>query len=111
MAAAIPLAIGAVAGGISAEEEKRDARRFNRAAAEANRYADVTGHRTQMRREGPGFFGGAIKGAGTFAPLMGAFGGAPAAAPQKVTGMQTGGMTGRFDALNPQQNTPFGTIA
>ena len=81
MAAAIPLAIGAVAGGISAADEERQTARFNRAAAEGNKFADVTGHRTALRR-GPagGVFGGALKGASTFGGLASAFGGGGGAA-------------------------------
>ena len=76
MAAAIPLAIGAVAGGIQGDQERSAIRRQNIGKAEANRFADVTGFRQELSPEGGGAFGGAIKGAGAFAPLAGGFGGA-----------------------------------
>lgn len=82
-AAAIPLIGGAVLGAVQGREEEKAAKRHNNAAAESNRYSDVTGHRMQNRSAGPGLLGGAVQGASTFGSLagqMGALGGASQAA-------------------------------
>lgn len=76
--AAIPLVGGALLGAIQGNEERKQTERFNKGAAEANRFSDVTGQNTALRRDtSGGLFGGAIKGAGAFGGLGGAFGGTP----------------------------------
>lgn len=117
MAAAIPLAIGAVAGAVQGEEERKNISRFNKGAADANKFSDVTGRFTQLKPQTGGALGGALKGAVSFGGLGGGLGGGGGAAPQAVSGLQTGGTTGRFDALRGQAGPSsggfggFGSIA
>ncbi len=54
-------ALGAVAGGLQANEQKKDVRRQNRAQAEITRYSPWTGMKGQMQAE-PSAVGGALQG-------------------------------------------------
>jgi len=112
-AAAIPLVAGAVIGGIQGNEERKATERYNKGAAEANRYADVTGHRIAQRQDSSGgMFGGALKGASAFGGLAGAMGGAKPQAPGG-SDFSGGGLGANFGSAPGQQRpgSVFGSLA
>lgn len=62
-AAAVPIVMG-VMGAIQGAQQQRDTARSNKALAEGNRFADVTGHRNQMQADkSGGALGGGLRGA------------------------------------------------
>lgn len=102
MAAAIPMIIGAVAGGVQAKQQQKATEKFNKGAAESNRFADVTGNRTALRKDtSGGVFGGALKGAASFGGMAGGGGGNAGAA--QSAGLMAANLNSEGGQRRPQQ--------